>query len=159
MFRLVPPAIHRAMMPLAYRMRHNWRKWRKKPLQGCNIIITDFGDDVLLLRHSYGPKGWALPGGGVKRNEDLTFAAQREVREELAMEIASLKLIGTVEEEFSGSPHTSHVFTAVADEHPTPDGREVIEARFFPRHSLPEPLSKITRQRLEMWTRSIGQKS
>ena len=44
-------------------------------------------------------------------------------------------------------------FTGVVDDMPKPDGREVVEARFFPTHSLPEPLAPSARRRLEIYTR------
>ena len=31
------------------------------------------------------------------------------------------------------------------------DLREILEARFFPTHSLPEPLTPLTRTRIEAW--------
>ena len=34
---------------------------------------------------------------------------------------------------------------------PRPDGREIVEARFFPLHSLPEPMLDRTRERLAAW--------
>ena len=61
------------------------------------------------------------------------------------------QLVGRIEETISGSPHTAHVFHCLTDETPRIDAREVIEARFFPTHSLPEPLSALTRARLDLW--------
>ena len=78
-------------------------------------------------------------------------AAHRELREETDCEIRSLKLVGTFEETLSGATHTAHLFEGVTEDMPRADGREVIEARFFPTHSLPEPLSPHTRERLKMW--------
>ncbi len=121
-------------------MRHSWRRWRKVPIAGVSVIMTNLGGDVLLLRHSYGPDVWGLPGGGINRGEEPEAAARREVREELGIELTRLEPIGTLEEVLSGSPHTAHLFAAICNQHPRPDGREVVEARFFPSHSLPEPL-------------------
>jgi ADP-ribose pyrophosphatase YjhB (NUDIX family) len=132
-------------------MRHSWRRWRKVPIAGVSVIITNLGGDVLLLRHSYGPDVWGLPGGGINRGEEPEAAARREVREELGIELARLEPIGTLEEVLSGSPHTAHLFAAICNQHPRPDGREVVEARFFPSHSLPEPLGRTTRARIAAW--------
>ncbi len=109
----------------------------------------------MLLRHSYGPKVWALPGGGIDRGEDPKDAARREVQEELGLKLQTLRDLGTIEEEVSGSHHTAHLFAATCNDRPSPDKREVVEARFFPTHSLPEPLGRITRQRIEIW-RQMG---
>lgn len=151
MQRLVPAPLHRALMPLAHLLRHRWRRWRKVPLAGVSVIVTNLAGDVLLLKHSYGPAVWSLPGGGLSRGEDPIAAARREVREELGVDLARLEVVGTLEEELSGSPHTAHIFTGVCDRQPRPDRREVTEARFFPSHSLPEPLGETTRARIAVW--------
>ena len=147
----LPAFLHRALLPIAHRLRHLWRKWRRTPLRGCAVVITNFSGDVLLLRHSYGPDVWALPGGGVGAKEDPEDAARREIHEELGMELGKLEMLAQSEEVVSGSPHTAFLFTGVATSVPQPDGREVIEARFFPSHSLPEPLGRITRARIAIW--------
>ena len=116
-----------------------------------SIIGHDLDGRILLVRHSYGPDGWYFPGGGIRRNETAEQAAYREMREETGCAIVSLTPVGVIEEELSGAPHTAYLFDGVVDAMPRPDGREVIEARFFPTHSLPEPLSPRTRARLKLW--------
>ncbi len=153
----LPASLHRALLPLANGLRHRWRRWRKAPLSGVSVVITNLTGDVLLLKHSYGPDVWSLPGGGLGRGEDPMEAARREVREELGVELARIAPIGTLEEVISGSPHTAHIFAGVCDRQPQPDLREVIEARFFPSHSLPEPLGRHTRTRIAAWrARGVG---
>ena len=154
---LLPALLHRALLPSAHRIRHRWRRWRKAPISGVSVVITNLTGDVLLLKHSYGADVWSLPGGGLKHGEDPLEAARREVREELRMELARIELIGTLDEVLSGSPHTAHIFAGVCDRQPQPDRREVIEARFFPSHSLPEPLGRHTRTRIAVWRgRGVG---
>jgi ADP-ribose pyrophosphatase YjhB (NUDIX family) len=153
----IPAPIHRALLPLAHSIRHYWRRWRGAPIAGVSVVITNLSGDVLLLKHSYGPKVWALPGGGLNAGEDPAEAARREVREELGMAIGKVEAIAVIEEVISGAPHTAHLFAAVCDQHPRPDRREVTEARFFPSHSLPEPLGRTTRTRIDAWRgRGIG---
>ena len=147
----LPAPLHRMALPLAHRLRHRWRHWRKTPIAGVSVIITNLGGDVLLLKHSYGPAVWSLPGGGLGKGEDPAEAARREVREELGVELARIEPVGMLDEVLSGSPHTAHIFAGVCDQRPRPDGREVIEARFFPSHSLPEPLGDTTRKRIAVW--------
>jgi ADP-ribose pyrophosphatase YjhB (NUDIX family) len=144
----LPAPLHRALMPLAHRLRHAWRRWRGTPIAGVSVVITNLGGDVLLLKHSYGPDVWALPGGGLKPGEDPLLAARREVREELGIELPAIELFATMEEVISRSPHTAYLFAAICDQ---PDRREIIEARFFPSHSLPEPLGRTTRTRIDAW--------
>lgn len=149
--KLLPASLHRSLLPLAHALRHRWRRWRKAPINGVSVIVTNLAGDVLLLKHSYGPQVWSLPGGGLGAREDPLAAARREVREELGVELARLEPVGTLVEELSGSPHTAHIFTGVCDRQPQPDRREVTEARFFPSHSLPEPLGETTRRRIAVW--------
>jgi len=147
----LPAPLHRGLLPLAHFVRHYWRRWRGTPIAGVSVIITNLGGDVLLLKHSYGPKVWGLPGGGLKRGENPLAAAQREVREELGLALTQIEAIAVIEEVISGAPHTAHLFAAVCDQQPRPDRREITEARFFPSHSLPEPLGRITRARVDAW--------
>ncbi|GMN02173.1 NUDIX hydrolase [Erythrobacter sp. MTPC3] len=157
MIGLIPAPIHRAIMPIAHGVRHRWRKFSGKPISGVSVILTNLSGDVLLLRHSYGPKVWALPGGGLKKGEDPAECARREVREELGVEITALQSLGTLEEMLSGAPHTAHLFAATCNARPKPDRREILEVRFFPSHSLPEPLGRVTRSRIAAWkARGIG---
>lgn len=158
LLHLLPAPLHRALMPLAHLLRERWWRWRKAPIMGVSVILTNLSGHVLLLRHSYGEKVWSLPGGGLKRGEDPLEAARREVREELGIELARLEPVAILEEVLSGAPHSAHIFTGVCDRSPQPDRREVIEARFFLSHSLPEPLGRITRERLAAWrARGRGQ--
>lgn len=153
----LPARLHRALLPLAHWVRHNWRRWRKTPIAGVSVVITNLGGDVLLLKHSYGPKVWGLPGGGLGRGEDPAAAAQREVREELGLTLSRIDTVAVIEEVISGAPHTAYLFSAVCNQQPKPDRREITEARFFPSHSLPEPLGRITRARIDAWRgRGVG---
>lgn len=147
----LPASLHRALLPLAHRIRHYWRRWRKTPIAGVSVVVTNLAGDVLLLRHSYGPNVWGLPGGGLGRGEDPEAAALREVHEELGLRLSSITHVAVIEEVISGAPHTAHLFAAVCDQQPRPDQREIIAARFFPSHSLPEPLGRTTRTRIDAW--------
>lgn len=51
---------------------------------GANVMAQDAQGRVLLVRHSY-TWGWALPGGGVGRNEPPEAAAIRELQEEVGL--------------------------------------------------------------------------
>src|SRR5437868_9837029 len=49
---------------------------------GAAAVIFDPNGRVLLVRHSYGQRGWELPGGGRQPKESLQQAVLREIREE-----------------------------------------------------------------------------
>lgn len=151
MLRLIPPPLHRVLLRVVHALRHRYRKLVRPALRGCSIIATDLDGRLMLVRHTYGPDSWTLPGGGIGRGEDPEDAARRELREETGCVARTMALLETVEEVISGAPHTAYVFHARVDEHPTPDRREVREARFFPTHSLPEPLSDLSRRRIDAW--------
>jgi ADP-ribose pyrophosphatase YjhB (NUDIX family) len=152
--RLIPAPVARRLLPLAHLVRHRWRRWRGAPLRGCAVVIENGAGEILLLRHSYGPEVWALPGGGIGAREAPELAARREMEEELGLRLEGLTLIATAEEVISGSPHTGFLFAATTPDVPRPDRREVIEARFFAPDALPEPLGRITRSRLALWRAS-----
>ncbi|MGB3806501.1 MAG: NUDIX domain-containing protein [Erythrobacter sp.] len=156
--RLLPAWLHRALLPLAHRIRHRWRGWRGSPLEGVSVIITDDQDRLLLLRHSYGPKVWALPGGGLDRGEDPVEAARREMREELQIELDQVQSLGTLEESLSGARHTAHLFSARASSPPVPDMREIVEARFFALEAMPSPRGTVTDRRIEAWKRGLSER-
>lgn len=144
-------ALHRAALRIAHALRHRWRRWRKAPLTGVCMIARDADGRLLFVRLSYAEAGWSFPGGGAKRGEDLAAAAARELAEETGCEARRVTLVGRMEETLSGCAHTAHVFTCLAEDHPQPDGREVVEARFFPPHSLPHPMTERTKARLAFW--------
>ena len=154
MLYLIPRSFHRTALRFAHRMRHRWRTLAKTPLAGVSVFVTDMEGRLLLVRHSYGPAGWALPGGGVGRDEDALLAARREVAEEVGCALESAHVFDSIEETISGSPHTAYLVTGRTQDHPRPDRREVVDARFFPLHSLPEPLTRLTRQRIDDWRAS-----
>lgn len=155
MLHLIPAPVHRLMMPIAYRVRHQWRRLAKPQLTGCAVIISDHAGSILLMRHSYGPQVWSLPGGGVGKGEDPAAAAHREIREEVGIELSRVSLVTVLEDTISGAPHTTHLYAATTDQYPRADRREVLEAKFFPRHSLPEPQGVQTRVRLDAWRETL----
>jgi 8-oxo-dGTP pyrophosphatase MutT (NUDIX family) len=151
MLRLIPRSLHRALMPIAHRWRHRWRRFRRGRLVGVSVFVTDMQGRLLLVRHSYGSGGWSLPGGGMSVREDPEEAARREISEEVGCTLEGVRVLETLHETISGSPHVAWLVAARTRDRPKPDLREILEARFFPTHSLPEPLTPLTRSRIQAW--------
>ena len=85
-------------------------------------------------------------------------AARRELMEETGCVAHALTLLGVQDSVLHGAANRVHVYSAKTSGQPIADMREVIDARFFPMHSLPEPLTWTTRKRLELWGGSSKQR-
>jgi ADP-ribose pyrophosphatase YjhB (NUDIX family) len=142
MLHLIPPVLHRALYRLAHQARKNWLQLVGGQVYGCTIIARDGNGHVLLVRHSYGSRQWAFPGGGMKPDEDVLAAATREFAEELRCGLIDPLHLGTLDKTFHGARHIAHAVTGLAHGEPNPDMREVVEARFFARDALPDGTSR-----------------
>jgi 8-oxo-dGTP pyrophosphatase MutT (NUDIX family) len=108
--------------------------------RGAKCVLTD-GPRVLLVRHTYGPSGWELPGGTVHRAEAPRTAARREIREELGLTIEDLRDLGVLAAAIHGKRDTLHCFHAVIGQAPlTLDRGEIEAAAWFERNALPDAL-------------------
>ena len=139
MLQLIPAPLHRLLYRVADRLRRRW--WRIRKQRRRSVLVAAFDDNgrVLLVRHSYGPAIWALPGGGIGRDEDPALAAAREVREELGCELASLQEVEAREHDEDGSRDFRHVFAADLRSAPVPDMREIVAVGLFDPDALPVP--------------------
>jgi 8-oxo-dGTP diphosphatase len=61
---------------------------------GAHAIILNSEDHVLLLKRTYGDKGWSLPGGSVEPGETIHQALSRECCEEIGIEVQEAVLTG-----------------------------------------------------------------
>ncbi len=115
---------------------------------GAKVLI-EHNNNYLLIRHTYGPTHWSLPGGGVRRGETPDAAAKRETIEETGIEISHLRHIGTFESTREYKHDTIHCFHASAlSDQLTIDPIEIIEARWFPKDALPTLQSRVLRETL-----------
>lgn len=118
-------------------------------MNGVKCVLTD-GDLVLLVRHTYGPRSWDLPGGSVKPGEAPVSAAQREMHEELGVFVDSWRLIGELRAVIDYRRDHVHCFQA---ELPSPplniDRGELSAASWFRRTELPS-VGRYTRQILAL---------
>jgi putative (di)nucleoside polyphosphate hydrolase len=67
--------------------------------KGVSVLIINTNQEFLLVNlESFETKFFAIPGGGVDKDEALEEAAYREVQEELGIKKESLEFIGQAEE-------------------------------------------------------------
>ena len=125
----------------------SWRIRRPLLIGVRTLIVRDSA--VLLIRHRSGKQPWALPGGGVERNERLAEAARREAREEAGVPIRVERLLGVYERFGDGISNYVVVFVCTALGEPQPPrSLEIAEARFFPLASPPAGTDAGTRRRV-----------
>jgi 8-oxo-dGTP pyrophosphatase MutT (NUDIX family) len=148
MLHLIPAPLHRQLYRIAHRARRVWWRVRRPRHSSLVVIAFDDRDRVLLVRHSYGPRVWTLPGGGIGRGEHPEQAAVREIGEELGCELAGLTAIEIAEERVAGSFETRHIFVARLVGEPVPDRREIVAVAFVDPDRLPERSARLARERI-----------
>jgi 8-oxo-dGTP pyrophosphatase MutT (NUDIX family) len=133
-------AIRRLGYRSAWTLLSVYRFVRRPGLTGVKCVLTD-ADCVLLVRHTYGPRDWDLPGGGLKRGEAPAAAARREMREELGLTIQDWTALGDVPQTVHRCKGTLHCFQVeVRRPEITIDRGELSVARWFARNELPSSL-------------------
>ena len=101
------------------------------------IVYRDDGK-ILLVRSRFSRQKWALPGGGVDRNERYEQAAVREVLEEVGLKTHNLRYLGKANSHESYAKFSVRVFAAHASDYDIKCNFEIMEARWLNRDHLPE---------------------
>jgi 8-oxo-dGTP pyrophosphatase MutT (NUDIX family) len=137
--------IRRAAIRVAYLgLRTYWFLTRPE-LTGVKCVLTD-GDHVLLVRHTYGRRGWDLPGGTVRRRETPIAAARREMHEELGRRIDDWEGLGELYVSVHHHRDNLHLFHAtLGDRRIDIDLIELAAAEWFARDRLPPDLGRYVR--------------
>ena len=132
-------------MRVAYAgLRTYWLVVRPRVV-GVKCVLTH-GDDVLLVRHTYGHRAWDLPGGTVRRREVPRDAAEREMHEELGRRIEDWVPLGELFVNTNHHDDNLHLFQArVHDRELDLNLTELAEADWFPRDALPADLARYVR--------------
>ena len=129
----VPVPVRRVAYRVAHAgLRAYWRVARPHT-RGVKCVVRE-GDAVVFVRHAYGDRRqWELPGGGIKRGEDPRDTAAREAREELGLDLADWRALGTVEAYGYGKQTTRHLLRGRRRPggRSTVDAGEIEEARWF----------------------------
>ena len=137
--------IRRSAYRVASRLLAAYRFVRRPTVHGVRCVLVR-GGDVLLVRHTYGDRGWALPGGLMRRGEAAEVTARREMREELGLDIAAWRALGHLR--FIGTERARHVVACLAATAPPHEldlnAAEIHEIAWFPRYDLPEDMLERT---------------
>jgi 8-oxo-dGTP pyrophosphatase MutT (NUDIX family) len=138
----LPVPVQRLGYRVAYAVLRAYWFVRRPKLSGVKCVLTD-GDEVLLVRHTYGPRGWELPGGAIKRGESPVSAARREMNEELGISIDDWRALGTVTVIVDHRRDHVYCFHAESPERElTIDRGELADATWFARDGLPSELGR-----------------
>lgn len=83
----------------------------RKHIEVVAAIIID-GEKIFATQRGYGEfkDGWEFPGGKMEKGETPKQALQREIREELTIEIEVGELFNTVEYDYPSFHLTLHCF-------------------------------------------------
>jgi 8-oxo-dGTP pyrophosphatase MutT (NUDIX family) len=142
----LPVPIRRLGYRVAYAGLRVYWFVRRPQGRGVKCVITD-RERVLLVRHTYGNRGWDLPGGGVKRGEAPASAARREMGEELGVSIEDWQPLGEVSIDMPYRRDNVECFHAeLGDARIQIDRGELADARWFPAAALPEDLGRYARR-------------
>jgi 8-oxo-dGTP pyrophosphatase MutT (NUDIX family) len=120
--------------------------------RGAKAAIVCAGE-VLLVRHTYGPARWELPGGGVHRGEEPRAALARELREELGLEYdeADVEVLATMPGPGRFHRHRTHLFRVdVAEPRVRADPVEIAEVLWCDPAVPPAPLGSLVGWTLRM---------
>jgi 8-oxo-dGTP pyrophosphatase MutT (NUDIX family) len=147
-----PPSVRLPvpLMRLAYRsayaaLRGYWFV-RRPAVAGVKCVLTD-RDLVLLVKHTYGDRGWDLPGGSLKRGELPIEAARREMGEELGVVIDDWVPLGRLLASMHHRRDTMYCYRAeLRNSDITVDRGELAAVRWFPRRELPADLGQNVRR-------------
>ena len=135
----MPPWVYRAYRRLPARLRVLLvRTWTPSYWVGASCAVQRDDGAVLLVRQSY-RRGWALPGGLLKRGESPADAAVRETREEVGVEVevdGHPRVVVDTNRRRVDVVYPARLLSGgTAD--PTPLSNEILEARWCSLDGLP----------------------
>lgn len=114
----------------------------------CIIVLITRGTQCLLAHASKYPAGrYSTLAGFIEPGESAEQAVQREVKEEVGIDVCNIRYINSQAWPF---PHSLMLgyFADYASGEIKPDGVEILDARWFEYHQLPDlpPEYSISRQ-------------
>lgn len=105
-----------------------------------SMAIITSGDRVLMVRRRQqeGKLLWAFPGGGIEAGESAEQAAVREVAEEVALEVKSVRVLGARVHPQTGADMTYVACEPVAGEARVEDAEELAEVAWISLNEIPD---------------------
>jgi 8-oxo-dGTP pyrophosphatase MutT (NUDIX family) len=116
-------------------------------LGAAALVLNDEGH-VLLVKHSYGPLNWELPGGAAEHGESIVDTAVREVREETGFRVIAQETTGVYYDPASDMLHFVFLCRLIGERTEFESDGEISECAYWPSAALPRPISDFTVQRI-----------
>ena len=135
---MIPAPLGRLPYRGAYWVLRAWSMVVRPHTRGVKVIVCA-GDELLLVRHSYGPRTWDLPGGFARRREPFEETARREIAEELELPgPTALRLLDHVQRRHMGRHETLGIVRVDGPARQVATrGFELLETGWFRRDALP----------------------
>ena len=131
---------------------------RQKFRVAVAAFIFDEAGRILLCEHTYrGYYAWGLPGGDLKKGEDIESGARREILEETGYEV---EMIGPpVLHNSKEYPHISLIYPCRVASGIFRPNLEISRIHFFETDALPERILSTERQVILQAMASLSKKS
>ena len=126
---------------------------------GVNIILLDKNNNVLLGKRSGDRRGsgnWSLIGGKLKKGESIEDTAQRELKEEINIDVAkediyTVNMSTSIDSDGTQFILIGTVVNSWNGEIENMEKDKCDELRFFPLNELPENMFYATKSNLELF--------
>jgi ADP-ribose pyrophosphatase YjhB (NUDIX family) len=136
----------RLVYRLGYRVLRPWWYLTRPEVTGVKVVVR-CGEQILLVRHTYGPGQWDVPGGFMKAGEDSEVALRRELAEELGVVPVAARIIARAASRHDHRRETRITYVAeLASTEVEPSIAEIAEARWFHQDDLPSGATTFTRR-------------
>lgn len=123
-------------------------------LVGVCVVISNENSEILLQRRSDNG-AWCLPGGHMEVGETAKATVEREVREEMSIDVAVKDFVGVYTNRkiitYASGDQSFPIgifFTGSIQGTPAPN-HEVLEVKYFAKESLPEKLLEVHKQPIQ----------
>jgi 8-oxo-dGTP pyrophosphatase MutT (NUDIX family) len=148
-----------AALRLFYRMAFRLLQLRALVLprrgRGVACLLTRGVGEILLVRHTYGPRVWRLPGGSAHSGEAPATTAAREMEEELGLRNLRWRELLTIDMRLERLPvNLTCLHADLVDPKLRIDPVEIAQARWFPVQHLPTRLGPEVEQLLDLLPRT-----